>query len=389
MTERAIAYDPFSWAVQDDPYPYYRRLRDEAPVYYVAERDLWVVSRWDDCMAVLTNPAQWSNARGNFFNDVPERIGKVMATNDPPRHTLLRSLVEQVLSPERVERLEPVIRAMARGLIGRFGDSGSVEFVGAFASNLTAGLMGYLFGVPQADFPQLRGWLSAAVQTSESSGPSKPAPEFQLLFGYIARLVAERRANPGDDMVSGLIAAEQDGYQLSDIEIVTEIGTLIAAAIQSMNMQLGNIALALALHPDQRAIVRANPALIPAAIEEAVRWESALQGLLRSATSDAEVAGVRIPAGGWLLVSFASANRDERQFPEAERFLIDRAADEHLGFSWGAHRCIGRPLGRLTMRVAFEELLPVLGDYQLDLARAERTRNPNMRGFKTLPLRFG
>lgn len=389
MTEHAIAYDPFNWEVQNDPYPYYRRLRDESPVHYVAERDLWVVSRWDDCMAVLTNPQQWSNARGNFFNDVPARIGVVMPTTDPPRHTLLRGLNEQVLSPAAIERLEPVIRAIARALIGTFGSSGEIEFVSQFADKLTGGLMGAMYGVPAEDRVMVGDWLRAAVQTSQASDGQKPAPEFQLLFGYISRLVAQRRAAPGDDMISGLIAAEQDGYQLNDIEIVTTIGTIIAAAIQSMNMQICNVALALGLHPEQRAIVRANPALIPAMIEEAVRWESALQGLLRSAKEDAEIAGVRIPAGGWVLVSFASANRDERQFPEAERFLIHRQLDEHLGFSWGPHRCIGRPLGRLAMRVAFEELLPHLGDYQLDLARAERTRNPNMRGFKTLPLRFG
>src|SRR5690242_3184834 len=145
MSETDQSYDPFRWTVQDNPYPYYQRLRDESPVYHIAERGLWVVTRWDDCMAVLTNPQQWSSARGNFINDLPERLGVTMATTDPPRHTHLRNLVEQVLTGARVAQLEPRIRATVQELIGAFGSGGEVEFVGAFAASLTASLMGHLF----------------------------------------------------------------------------------------------------------------------------------------------------------------------------------------------------------------------------------------------------
>jgi cytochrome P450 len=382
-----LSYDPFRWTVQDDPYPYYQRLREQAPVYHVAERDLWVVTRWDDCMALLTNPAQWSSARGNFFNDLPERLGLAMPTTDPPRHTELRSLVEQVLTEERIARLEPLIRATVGQLIAGFGHD-EIEFVGAFAAPLTASIMGHLFGIPAADHARLYAWLSAAVHTSETNSGGAPAPEFQLMFGYIGALMRERRAAPGDDMISGLIAAEQDGRRLSDPEIMITIGTIIAAAIQSANMQFGNTLVALAQHPEQRDELGDHPGLIPNMIEESVRWDPAIQGLLRSAREPAELAGVSLPAGGWLLVSFASANRDERRFADPERFDIHRAIDQHLGFSWGPHTCIGRPLARLAMRVAFEELLPRLGAYQPLLERAQRTRNPNMRGYQVLPIRL-
>jgi len=388
MSETELSYDPFRWAVQDNPYPYYQRLRDESPVYHIAERGLWVVTRWDDCMAVLTNPQQWSSARGNFINDLPERLGVTMATTDPPRHTQLRNLVEQVLTGARVAQLEPRIRATVQELIGAFGAGGEVEFVSAFAASLTASLMGYLFGIPAADHQQLRAWLSAALYTTEARADGGPPPEFQMIFGYIAALVRDRRAAPQDDLTSGMILAEEDGRRLSDQEIVITIGTIIAAAIQSTNMQLGNILVALAQHPEQRAELRANPDLIPGMIEESVRWDPALQGLLRTASQDAELAGTRIPAGASMFVSFASANRDAARFVDAERFDIHREIEQHLGFGWGPHICIGRPLARLGMRVAFEELLPRLGDYELRLERAERTRNPNLRGYQALPIRF-
>jgi cytochrome P450 len=387
MTATALSYDPFLWAVQDNPYPYYQRLRDEAPVYHVAERGLWVVTRWDDCMTVLTNPQQWSSARGNFINDLPERAGVTLATTDPPRHTQLRNLVEMVLTGARVAQLEPRIRATVQELIDAFGARGEVEFVGAFAASLTTSLIGHLFGIPSADHEQLRAWLSAALYTAEARTTSRPPPEFQQIFGYIAALVRDRRAAPQDDLTSGLIAAEEDGRRLSDQEIVITIGTIIAAAIQSTNMQLGNILVALAQHPEQRAELRANPALIPGMIEESVRWDPALQGLLRTASQDAELAGASIPAGASMFVSFASANRDATRFTDGERFDIHRTIEQHLGFGWGPHVCIGRPLARLGMRVAFEELLPRLGDYELLLEHAERTRNPNLRGYQALPIR--
>mgnify|MGYP001247282511 CR=1 FL=1 len=383
-----IGYDPFLWSVQDDPYPFYRRLREEAPVHHLAERDLWVVTRWADCMAVLEAPRQWSSARGNFINDLPQRAGLTMATTDPPRHSELRGLVEAAFTPERIAALEPVVRATAQHLVGGLRGAGGCEFVGQFAAPLTASLMGQLFGVPREDLGRLGAWLAAAVHTRESDPGGAPPPEFGLIFGYIAEMVRARRAEPGADLTSALTLIERDGGRLSDEEIVITVGTMVAAAIQSTNMQLGNVVVALARHPEQRAAVRAHPALIPAMLEEAVRWDTALQGLLRTASEDGELGGVRIPAGASLFVSFGAANRDPAQFADPERFDIARPIERHLGYGWGPHQCIGRPLARLAMRVAFEELLPALGDYELVPGEAQRTRNPNLRGFQRLPIRY-
>lgn len=387
MSDNDIGYDPFLWSVQDNPYPYYKRMREEAPVYHLAARELWAVTRWHDCMAVLTEPQQWSSTRGNFFNELPQRLGVSIPTTDPPRHTELRAMMEQVFNADRIAALEPMIRATTRHLIGRLA-GGECEFVSAIAAPLTASIMGKLFGIPSSDFGQLGAWLAAAVHTRESNNSGTPAPEFALLFRYIADMISSRRAVPTDDLTSALTQIEVAGARLTDEEIMIGIGTIIAAAIQSLNMQLGNVLAALAQHPEQRALVRAEPARIPAMLEEAARWDPAIQCLLRTAMRDGEIAGVAIPAGSWVLVSFAAANHDSAQFADAERFDIARELDRHLGFSWGPHQCFGRPLARLTMRVAFEELLPALGDYGLALDQAVRTRNPNMRGFQKLPITF-
>jgi cytochrome P450 len=193
MTYAELSYDPFVWAVQDNPYPYNSdcatRLR-----CITFRRGLWVVTRWDDCMTVQTNPQQWSSARGNFINDLPERLGATMATTDPPRHAQLRNLVEQVLTGARVAQLEPLIRATAQQLADAFGTGGEVEFVRGFAASLTSSLMGHLFGIPAADHQQLRAWLSAALYTTEARAGGGPPPEFRQIFGYIAALVRDRRA---------------------------------------------------------------------------------------------------------------------------------------------------------------------------------------------------
>lgn len=386
--DEPIGYDPFLWHVQDDPYPYYRRMREEAPVYHLPERDLWVVTRWADCMAVLTAPQQWSSTRGNFFNDLPERLGVTMPTTDPPRHTELRELVEAAFSAERIAGLEPLIRATARQLIAGARRGEGCEFVGAFAAPLTMNLMCGLFGIPQADIPQLGAWLAAAVHTREASADGAPAPEFAQIFGYIGAMVGARRAAPTDDLTSALTQVATGAKGLNNEEIVITVGTMLAAALQSTNMMLGNVLAALAQHPEQRAAARADPALIPAMVEEAVRWDPAIQALLRSAAQDGAIGGVAVPAGAWVLVNFAAANRDPAQFADPERFDIGRPLERHLGYSWGPHQCIGRPLARLTLRVAFEELLPAFGDYTLVEGEAVRTRNPNMRGFQRLPIRF-
>lgn len=385
-----VHYDPYSWHIQDDPYPVYKLLRDEFPAYFVEQRNLWVITRYADCLAAAQNPMTWSSASGNLIDDSPERAGRTLGTTDPPRHEELRRLVTKAFTPASVAKLEPLVRSTVPDLIHAFISEHVCDFTGQFSAPLTASIVGYLLGIPQEDHAQLRVWTEAIVQRDE--GPANAGlagtAAFKSLLDYIAALVKQRRREPQDDLISGLIAAEDAGARLSDQEIVTTSATTIGAAFESTNLMLGNALFALSLYPDQRTEVRAQPALIPGMIEEALRWDTSTQGFARTLTRDITIEETLIPAGSRAFIVFGAANRDERQFPDPDHFDIHRKIARHLGFGWGIHICLGAPLARLEMKVAFEELLPRLGDYTIDLAHAERSHGPQFRGYQVLPISF-
>jgi cytochrome P450 len=385
-----VHYDPYSWHIQDDPYPVYKLLRDEFPAYFVEQRNLWVITRYADCLAAAQNPMTWSSASGNLIDDSPERAGRTLGTTDPPRHEELRRLVTKAFTPASVAKLEPLVRSTVLDLIHAFISEHVCDFTGQFSAPLTASIVGYLLGIPQEDHAQLRVWTEAIVQRDE--GPANAGlagtAAFKSLLDYIAALVKQRRREPQDDLISGLIAAEDAGARLSDQEIVTTSATTIGAAFESTNLMLGNALFALSLYPDQRTEVRAQPALIPGMIEEALRWDTSTQGFARTLTRDITIEETLIQAGSRAFIVFGAANRDERQFPDPDHFDIHRKIARHLGFGWGIHICLGAPLARLEMKVAFEELLPRLGDYTIDLAHAERSHGPQFRGYQVLPISF-
>lgn len=385
-----VHYDPYSWHIQDDPYPIYKLLRDEFPAYFVEQRNLWVITRYADCLAAAQNPMTWSSASGNLIDDSPERAGRTLGTTDPPRHEELRRLVTKAFTPASVAKLEPLVRSTVLDLIHAFISEHVCDFTGQFSAPLTASIVGYLLGIPQEDHAQLRVWTEAIVQRDE--GPANAGlagtAAFKSLLDYIAALVKQRRREPQDDLISGLIAAEDAGARLSDQEIVTTSATTIGAAFESTNLMLGNALFALSLYPDQRTEVCAQPALIPGMIEEALRWDTSTQGFARTLTRDITIEETLIPAGSRAFIVFGAANRDERQFPDPDHFDIHRKIARHLGFGWGIHICLGAPLARLEMKVAFEELLSRLGDYTIDLAHAERSHGPQFRGYQVLPISF-
>ncbi len=385
-----VHYDPYSWKIQDDPYPLYKILRDEFPAYFVEQRNLWVITRYADCLAAVQSPATWSSAAGNLIDDSPERAGRTLGTTDPPRHEELRRLVAKAFTPASVAKLEPLVRSTVLELINAFIGEHACDFTGQFAAPLTASIVGYMLGVPPRDHTQLRIWTNALVHRDEGAGNAGLAgtAAFKLLLDYITELVKKRRVEPQDDLISGLIIAEDAGARLSDQDVVITCATMIGAAFESTNLMLGNTLIALALYPDQRAEVREQPSLVPGMIEEALRWDTSTQGFARTITQDITIEDTLIPAGSRAFVVFGAANRDERQFPDPERFDIHRKIARHLGFGWGIHICLGAPLARLEMKVAFEELLPRLGDYSLDMAHAERSHGPQFRGYQVLPISF-
>jgi cytochrome P450 len=204
-----VHYDPYSWNIQDDPYPVYKLLRDEFPAYFVAQRNLWVITRYADCLAAVQNPHTWSSASGNLIDDSPERAGRTLGTTDPPRHEELRRLVTKAFTPASVAQLEPLVRSTVLDLINAFIREHVCDFTGQFAAPLTASIVGYLLGVPQEDHAQLRVWTEAIVQRDEGAENAGLAGTagFKLLLDYIAELVKQRRVEPQDDLISGLISA--------------------------------------------------------------------------------------------------------------------------------------------------------------------------------------
>ncbi|MCC6178675.1 MAG: cytochrome P450 [Chloroflexi bacterium] len=372
-----------------DPYPIYRSMRDDDPSHYSEVEDLWVLTRFDDCLAALADWKTWSSERrGNLVNDIPERIGKTLGTTDPPRHTIVRQLINKGFTPKVVADLEPTIRATARRLSQRARDLGTFEYVHEIAAPLNAFVLGALFGIPEADFVQLRRWLDDFFLREEAEPGREPRQvvAMRALRTYVDALATERRKAPGDDLLSAMIAAEDAGVRLSHEQIVVTTLTFLGAGFESANNLFTNMVHALYVNPDVLREVQSDLALVPAFAEETMRWDSAAQGFVRSPTRDVALHGKLIPEGAQVYVHYGAANRDDRRFDAPDRFDLHRPRPRHLGLGHSTHFCIGAPLSRVMARVAFEELLPLAQRWDVDLDTAIRVTTPNFRGFFRLDM---
>jgi cytochrome P450 len=368
----------------DDPYPYYRQLRDEDPIHYSATEDLWVITRFDDCLEVFSNWRTWSSERrGNLLNDPPERIGKTLGTTDPSRHTTARQLVNKAFTPRRVADLEPVIRHHARRIAIEAAEKGRLEYVNDVAAPLTAFVLGALFGLDEAAVLELRPALDDFFtrEPAESAAEPPHVAAMAQLRGPLDRLVYERRRSPAGDLISAMISAEDEGARLSHEQVVVTTMTFLTAGFESVNNLLTNAANALARVPGLFAACRSDPGAIPQLVEETMRWDAAAQGFVRSPGSDVSLRGRLIPEGAQVLVHIGSANRDERQFEDPDTFDLSRETKRHLGLGHSTHFCVGAPLGRQLARISVEELLRVSDRFEADYSTAKRVRTPNFRGF--------
>ena len=376
----------------EDPYPFYRQLRDDDPAHYSATEDLWVLSRFHDCLDAFTEWKTWSSERrGNLINDPPERIGKTLGTTDPPRHTMARRLVNKAFTPRTVARLEPVIREHARRLAAAARDASRIEFVHDVAAPLNAGILGALFGMSEAEVLEMRPALDDFFTRDTPADGSTPrhVAAMVTLRGFLDKLTSERTRHPGDDLVSSMIAAEEEGARLAHEQVVVTTMTFLTAGFESSNNLLTNMANALAVVDGLFETVRAEPASMGSFVEEAMRWDSAAQGFVRTPTRDVTLHERQIPAGSQVLIHIGAANRDERQFDEPDRFALDRRSQRHLGLGHGTHFCVGAPLGRLLARICFEELIDAATRWVPDYATATRVTTPNFRGFLRLDIDLG
>lgn len=374
---------------EDDPYPTYQWMRSEDPAHYSEAEDIWVLSRYADCSAAFKDWKSWSSERrGNLLNDQPARIGKTLGTTDPPRHTFARSIVNKAFTPRTVADLEATIRQTAIDLCARARENGSIEFVEDISAPFNAAILGAMFGVPEDEFIKLRHWLDDFFQREvpEAGQEARQDVAMRELHQYMSSLADQRKKAPGDDLMTSMLEAEQDGERLTIEQVVVTTMTFLTAGFESTNNLFTNLVFALWMHPDLQQEARENPELIPALTEEGMRWDAPTQGFVRTPTKDIDLHGKTIPEGSQVLLHIGSANRDEREFEEADRFDVHRPGQRHLGMGQGIHFCVGAPLGRKMTQFLFEELLAASEGLEIDIEDSERVTTPNFRGFTRLPL---
>lgn len=395
-----LSYSPYDYAVHEDPFPIYARLRAEAPVYHNAERAFWALSRHGDVAAGFRDATRLSSSHGVSLE--PSAAGPNAARTmsfiamDPPLHTRMRGVVSRAFTPRRVAEMEPYIRRLAVGHIEaaleEASASATIDFVDSFAGLLPMDVISEMIGVPAEDRVRLRGLADRLVHRDEGvfDVPAAGIEAAFVLAGYYADLIAERRRRPADDLVSALLAADldgagSDGGRLSDDEIISFLFLLVVAGNETTTKLLSNCWYWAWRNPEQRATPFADASRIPDWVEETLRYDTSTHMLARLATCDIELHDTVIPAGDRVLLLIGSANRDDSVFRDADRYDLDRDATATLSFGLGRHYCLGASLARLESRVALEELVARVADYDIDEAGAERVHSINVRGFAHLP----
>ncbi len=389
-----VEYDPYAYAVQEDPYPVYARLREEAPAYWSERLRFWALSRHADVLRGFRDVEVYSSAYGvsvddDAFHENAHRTMSFLAL-DPPRHTRMRGLVSRAFTPRRVSELEPRIREIAVGHLEAVADQGQCDLIADFAGKFPMDVISELLGVPTEDRAELRTWADEMVHREDGQ---VGMPEAAVAAGlhsiqYFQRMLAERRVQSRDDLLGALLVAEIDGDRLSDDEIVGFLVLMIVAGNETTTKLIGNALYWMGRHPDQRARVEADPALIPNWVEETLRYDNSTQALARRAARDVPLHGQTIREGDKVVLLVGSANRDPRVFEDPDRFDLERDTRRGLHFGQGTHFCLGASLARLEGRVALEEIQRRLPAWQVREEGAARVHSVNVRGFARLPIAF-
>ncbi len=388
-----VRYSPYDYAIHEDPYPVYARLRAEAPLYHNDELGFWALSRHEDVTAAFRESSRFSSADGVSLE--PSASGPDAARTmsflamDPPRHGQMRALVSRGFTPRRVLDLEPRIRALTLQHLEPALERGAFDFVADLAGKLPMDVVSEMVGVPAGDRDELRRLADLVVHREEGvhDVPAAGAEAALALVGYYADMVAERRAQPTDDLASALLDAEVDGARLSDEDVISFLFLMVVAGNETTTKLLAHAWFWAWRFPDQRATPFADPGRIDSWIEETLRYDTSSQMLARTATTDIALHGGVIPAGDRVLLLVGSANRDERVFPDPDHYDLDRDTSQSVSFGVGRHYCLGASLARLEARVALEELVRRVADYDIDVGGARRVHSVNVRGFAALPTR--
>lgn len=385
-----VHYDPYNVNTNADPYPVYRRLREEVPLYYNEQHDFYALSRFDDVDRVLSDPKTYISGRGAVLEMIKANIEfppGVLIFEDPPTHTTHRKLLSGVFTPRKVTALEPKIREFCARCLDPLVGAGRFDFVADIGALVPMWTIGMLFGIPEQDQVFIRDRGNDNLRT-EAGQPMETRVDSGEVF---AAYLDWRAEHPSDDIMTDLLQAEFDDEtgtrrRLTREEILTYMAVVVGAGNETTNRLIGWAGKVLADHPDQRCELAADPALIPGAVEELLRYAPPGTHIARYVTRDVEWYGQKVPAGSALLLLVASANRDDRRYPDGDRFDIHREFRLGLTFGRGIHYCLGAALARLEGCVALEEILKRFPEWEVDNAAAKLSPTSTVRGWETLPV---
>lgn len=388
-----VYYDPYNVDLNTSPYDMYRRLREEAPLYYNSEYDFYALSRFEDVDSAAVDIETFSSARGDVLETVKANIDippGFIIFEDPPIHDVHRKLLARMFTPRKISALEPKIREFCARCLDPLVGTGRFDFVADLGARMPMQVIGMLLGMPEDDQEAVRKRWDDNLRT-EAGRPMDVAPEGidagELFAGYIDW----RAENPSDDIISELSRVEFEDEtgttrRLTREELRAYASLVVGAGNETTNRLIGWMGKVLAEHPDQRRQLAEDKSLIPGAIDELVRYEPSGPNMARYVTRDVEYYGQTVPAGSVMLLMLAAANRDHRQFPpDGDVFDIHRQSPQHLGFGRGVHYCLGSALARLEGRIALEEILKRFPEWEVDLTKARLTSSSAVRGWESMP----
>jgi len=391
-----MIYDPYSRQMQEDPYPTYRWFRDESPCTYNDKMDFYALFRFEDVWQATLDWETYSSSLGPSLENRGQFPGEVFSIIglDPPAHTRLRNLISRGFTPRRIGALESEVREIAHRYLDALSDRSEFDIQHEFSVKLPMDVISALLGIPPEYRDRYREWVDQGLERDPDTG--LPSPEgvrgMQQGRALLLDLLAQRREDPKEDLISLLATAEleqpdQPPRLLTDEEVGSFCGLLAAAGAETTAKLIGNAVVYLARDPVQRKRIFEDPARIPLAVEELLRYDAPSQFQGRVAMRDVTVHGVAIPQGARVALVTGAACRDEREFEQPDRLDLDRRAKREIYFGYGQHFCIGKSLARLEARIAIEEIAARFPDYEVDEAGLERTYQAHVRGFKSVPIR--
>ena len=393
-TEPGLYYDPYDFDIDADPYPIWRRMREEQPLYYNERYDFYALSRFDDVERGLVDWRTYSSAQGTLLelirSDIEIPPGS-MIFEDPPHHDLHRGLLSRVFTPRKMNAVEPKVREFCARSLDPLVGSGGFDFIHDLGAQMPMRTIGMLLGIPEQDQEALRDRIDDGLRLEEGTMPDFDAMRARGQSDLFAEYIDWRADHPSDDLMTELLQAEYtdvEGVQrrLTREEVLAYVNLIAAAGNETTTRLIGWTGKVLAEHPDQRRELVEDRSLVPNAIEELLRYEPPSPVQARYVMTDVEHHGRTVPEGSAILLLNASANRDERHFPDGESFDIHRKIDHHLSFGYGTHFCLGAALARLEGRVALDEVLQRFPEWEVDADNAVQARTSTVRGWESLPV---